>query len=551
MQQQLTQLRNTWTGFPRRAQFAMIGVAIVTVIVLALVLRASTATTWVPVTSSNLPPEKLGQAQTTLEDAGFTVQVSKAGNAVEVPQDSVNKAEAALATAGIAAKGGRADCSKQFSQNSMVGGTSDQFAVKLETCRENQAANAIEEIAGVQSAKVDVTVPGKELFLDDQAPAKASVVVDTGTVRLPAKTVPGIQQLVASSFDGLTPDNVSILDTMGNSLSQTEADATGDAQSKKLEIENKFNSLIETKLGATLTDVVGEGNFAITSNAELDLDQIKRVVRENSPSGKDGDVLVSLESYEKELLNGVGSTSVQGVAGTGTNQGTAVTTTDPTTNVDQDNRTTTKDGSTVAGTDNGYVKSKGDLTYALNQVGEDINVAPGSVLRYRVGVIVDDSVPAATANAAKNMIMAWMGGNAPDSMSFDRAPLALATANKSSTTAAAPSPLAGYVKWALLGAGIIGLAFVMRRALTQRTAELLAPASDLLLLDAGDFTPIPIAELEAALAAAQPDKDRQGRMELQRKVEQIADAKPADVANELRRWMSQTDGGFPAPPRRA
>ncbi|MCW2949872.1 MAG: hypothetical protein JWN41_885, partial [Thermoleophilia bacterium] len=130
-------------------------------------------------------------------------------------------------------------------------------------------------------------------------------------------------------------------------------------------------------------------------------------------------------------------------------------------------------------------------------------------------------------------------------------PIAISNAAKTANSNSGElSPIVGYVKWALLGLGLIGLAFVMRRALTQRTAELLAPASDLLLLDAGDFAPIPIAELEAALAAAQPDRDRQERIELQRKVEQIADGKPQDVANELRRWMHQEDIAY-APSRRS
>jgi flagellar biosynthesis/type III secretory pathway M-ring protein FliF/YscJ len=166
-------------------------------------------------------------------------------------------------------------------------------------------------------------------------------------------------------------------------------------------------------------------------------------------------------------------------------------------------------------------------------------------------VIVDDSVPAATANAAKNLVMAWMGGNAQDSMSFDQAPIALSKASKATTGADTTSPLAGYVKWALLGLGLIGLAFVLRRTLTQRTAELLAPADDLLMLESGEFTPIPIAELEAALAANQPSAEQRGRKEMQKKVEQIAESKPHDVANELRRWMHQDDPGYSPMSRKA
>ena len=51
MQQQLTRLQGAWKGMPRRAQLAIAGVAVVTLLVMSLVLRAATSTTWVPVAS--------------------------------------------------------------------------------------------------------------------------------------------------------------------------------------------------------------------------------------------------------------------------------------------------------------------------------------------------------------------------------------------------------------------------------------------------------------------------------------------------------------------
>ncbi|MCW2971740.1 MAG: fliF [Thermoleophilia bacterium] len=547
MQQQLTQIRSAWSGFPRRAQLAIAGVAVVTVIVLFLVLRAATSTTWVPVTAAGMTPDKLGQAQTALDEAGFASQLNSTSTAVEVAEADSAKAQGVLATAGIAAKGNRVECAKQFSENSMTGGTSDRFKVQLQNCEENQAANAIENIEGVSKASVAVSLPGKELFAEDQGTAKASVTVDTDGAELPKKAVLGIQETVAARFEGMTRENVSIIDDSGTSLTSSSGDESADTQMKKLEIEDKYNTLVQTKIGNALDDIVGKGNYSVISNAELDMDQITRGVTEYTPSGKDGDSLVSVEDYEKELLNGVGSTDVQGVAGVATNTGTAATTGA----ADNDTRIVTDDlsGTGTAG-DGGYIKNKNNLQYANNRVEERINVAPGTVIRNRVSVNVDDSVSADTANAAKDTVAAYMGGNTPDSFSFHRVALAISETNTAgATSGSSTSPISGYVKWALLGLGLIGLAFVLRRALTQRTAELLAPASDLLLLDAGDFTPIPIAELEAALAAAQPDVERNVRLELQRKVEQIAEAKPQDVANELRRWMHQEDVTYAAPRR--
>src|SRR5699024_3497150 len=115
----LSRLQGSWSGMPRRAQLAIVGVATVTILVMYFVLRAATGTTWVPV-AENLPADKLGQAQTVLETAGIANQVSSTGNAIEVAAADQPKAAAALIPAGIAAKGGRTGCAKQSEQGGSI-----------------------------------------------------------------------------------------------------------------------------------------------------------------------------------------------------------------------------------------------------------------------------------------------------------------------------------------------------------------------------------------------------------------------------------------------
>jgi flagellar M-ring protein FliF len=539
MQQQLTRLRGAWSGMPTRAQYAIMGVAVVTVLVMFLVLRAATSTEWVPV-ASDLPAEKLGEAETALEEAGIEHRLSDTGTAIEVAKADAPKAASALIPAGIAAKGGRAGCAKQSEEGSgMMAQTSAQHALMLETCRENDAANTIEAIDGVSSAKVDVTQPGESLFEEDEQAAKAAVLVDLDGSSLPKKSIEGIQRTVAAGFEGLEVKNVTVTDESGAVIGGDGDEDEAVASMRKLNAEARFNAKVEKDLLEIFEQIAGPGNVAVKSNVELDMDAIERGVRNVEAAGEDGEPLVQSEAYKKELLNGSADTGVQGVAGTPTNQG-----------VDPDNRTVTPDVATAADGDEAYVGDENSIIYDHNIIEEKIGVAPGSVLRHRIPVVIDDDVDEAAANAIKNAAQAWMGGNAQDSFSYDVAPLASAKPAADTTAAASTAKIAGYVKWALLGLGLIGLAFVLRRTLTQRTAELLAPADDLLMLDSGEFTPIPIAELEAALAANQPSAERRGRLEMQKKVEQIAETKPHDVANELRRWMHQDDPGY-APARKA
>ena len=539
MQQQLTRLQGAWAAIPARARYAVVGVALVTVLVMFFVLRASMSTSWSPV-ATGLPAEKVGEAETALDEAGIKHQLNASGDGIEVPKADVPRAASVLIPAGIAAKGSRAGCADQSENgNSIMAQTSAQHALMRETCAENDAANTIEMLEGISSARVDITMPGKELFAEDETAAKAAVFVDTSGASLGSKTVKGIQATVAAAADGLQPRNVTVTDETGTIIGGDGSEDSASVSMRKLDAEAKFNAKVEGDLSDLFTQIAGEGNVAVSSNVELDMDAIERGVRHVEPAGENGEQIAETETYDKEILNGTTETGVQGIAGTATNQG-----------VDPDDRTVTPDPTTGTGDSGDYASDKTAITYANNVVEEKIGVAPGSVIRNRISVVIDDDVDADAANAIKDAAQAWLGGNAQDSFSFNQAPLATAqNAAAAAAGAATNSRLAEYVKYALLGLGLIGLAFVLRRTLTQRTAELLAPADDLLLLDGGEMSPIPIAELEAALAANQPSADRRERLEMQRKVEQIAVSKPHDVANELRRWMHQEDGSYA--PRKA
>jgi flagellar M-ring protein FliF len=532
-------MRGAFGNMPARARLAILGVAAVTILVMFLVVRTATATHWVAV-AENLPADKLGEAQKSLEEAGIDNRVNDARTAIEVPEAMQPKAASALMTAGIAAKGARADCAKQSQQGgSIMAKTSAEFDLMLETCRENQVANDIEGLDGVQSASVDVSMPSSTIFASEEEDAKASVIVHTGGSSLPKKTVDGIQKTVASRFEGMQPASVTVADETGKVLGGEGDEGEVTASMAKLDAEAKMNQKVEAELGSQLEKIVGVGNVVLKSNIELDMDQIDRAVHQVEAAGENGEQLVKGEDGNRELLDGGTGTGTQGVAGVGGQTDVNESGTDT------DNRTTTTDPQGTTGSGEGdYVNDKYNRLYDNNVIEEAIKVAPGSVKKNRLSVVVDDGVDAASADSVKEFVQAYMGGNADDSLSFSQAKLAIADETKSKAAAGASTDIAGYVKWALLGLGLIGMAFVMRSSLRQRTADLLAPADDLLLLESGDFTPIPIAELEAALAAGEPSAERRSRIEMQKKVEKIAENKPQDIANELRRWMHQDDMAY-------
>ena len=165
-------------------------------------------------------------------------------------------------------------------------------------------------------------------------------------------------------------------------------------------------------------------------------------------------------------------------------------------------------------------------------------MAVGAEKENRLSILVDDTVPAETFNGIKDAASTFKGTNPNDTFSISRIPFKKSD-DTDAAAAARRSMVAGYIKWLVAALGLLGMAFLLRRQLNQRQDELLVPIEQPYELEQGSFDPIPLAELEAAVQAA-TSLDNQKRLELQRKVENIARDKPSDVAQQVRGWLNES-----------
>ncbi len=79
----------------------------------------------------------------------------------------------------------------------------------------------IEALDGVAAANVTLVVPKRELFAEDQHPTTASIIItpEVGSDILEDRTkVAGVQRLVQFAVEGLTAENIVILDHRGNQV---------------------------------------------------------------------------------------------------------------------------------------------------------------------------------------------------------------------------------------------------------------------------------------------------------------------------------------------
>ena len=92
----------------------------------------------------------------------------------------------------------------------------------------------------------------------------------------------GIVHLVSSSVEGLTPEQVTVIDNMGNMLSKpSDGDVVADA--KQRDYQKSVDKDYETKLVCMLEGIVGKGKAIVRASAKIDYSQVEKTEESFDP----------------------------------------------------------------------------------------------------------------------------------------------------------------------------------------------------------------------------------------------------------------------------
>ena len=105
------------------------------------------------------------------------------------------------------------------------------------------------------------------------ASASVQVTMKPGT-KLTTTQASAIQNLVKNAIAGLEIDNISLMDTIGNSYSGGELGADTDATALKLQLEEGTSNRIRTQVVNSLKDMYGEDNFSVAVNCVVEVGNV-------------------------------------------------------------------------------------------------------------------------------------------------------------------------------------------------------------------------------------------------------------------------------------
>jgi flagellar M-ring protein FliF len=381
LQQQFT---TYWKRQSSGRQIAMVSLILAAAILIPVLIKWSNTPTY-SVAYTGLSEADASQIVQKLDENNIPYQL-KANGTIEVPKDQVYPARLLMAREGLPQSSTVGY--ELFDGTSTLGMTEFSQQVNYQRAIEGELERTIGSLEAVKAVRVHLVLPEKSLLSADQALTTASVTIQINPGRsLDADQVRSITHLVASSVEGLKPENVVVVDTEGNMLadgsgneSQTVLSQKGDQraaeQAYALEVQKRVQGILDKALGPNRSVV----------QATVEMDWTQREVTSNTYEP----TAVAIRSSQKISESSTNGGASGGVPGAPSNLPTPVAT------------TTGSDASS-------YQRTEETLNYEVSQIQSHEISAPGKVSRMSVSVMVDGISDETQLDAIKSAVQAAAG----------------------------------------------------------------------------------------------------------------------------------------------
>ncbi len=221
---------------------------------------------------TGLAAEDAGTVTAKLRELNVDYRLADNGSSILVPTDKVAETRLQLASAGLP-KSGRIGF--ELFDKTNFGASEFAEQVNYHRAIEGELERSVMSIREVEQARVHITMAKDSLYTEQREPAKASVLVKLRSAApLSPLNIAAICQLTASAVPGLTPDQVSLVDTNGNLLNRPRAAMPGDesdASEGALEYRKSIEKDVQAKIAQTLEPLLGAEHFRAGVSAEVDL----------------------------------------------------------------------------------------------------------------------------------------------------------------------------------------------------------------------------------------------------------------------------------------
>ncbi|MDI6812682.1 MAG: flagellar basal-body MS-ring/collar protein FliF [Desulfitobacteriaceae bacterium] len=456
-------------------------------------------------------------------------QLADGGATISVPAAQANEARLQLASAGVPQ-------GSKFSFDSLnqlhLGETDADRKLRYVLGLQDELAGTLKTLTGVQEALVHIVMPEPSLFVEKEKAATAGVTLKLvpGT-KMTDEQVRGVANLLSASVEGLQPENVTILDTSGNVLSDGIAKQNDPSHltGSQLELQQAVEDKTRKSVQSMLDQALGAGSTIVRANASLNFDQVKEVSELHGPGAT-----VSKQATDETATNG---TAQGGVPGTTPNTGNAAT-------YQQVGGAMTSNSTKKSSTEN----------FVPDKTQTEKVVAPGAVKRLSISVMADQNrVNQAQLDQIKGIVASAAGIDAArgDTIQVAAIPFDTTAVQAQKAALAKMEQNRRNLQYAEIGVAVLGGLFLLLFVLRSRSKRKRA-AQGLALNQTGDPLPFDTAA-EILMAQQRAEAEAQAKLEqkkaktaveiekqkIKESVEVYTRNNSDEVARLLKTWLSE------------
>ncbi|MDQ7031533.1 MAG: flagellar basal-body MS-ring/collar protein FliF [Desulfonauticus sp.] len=310
---------------------------------------------------SNLYPEDAARVVEVLKKQKVPYKLANNGNTILVPEDKVYSLRLMIAGKGVLHGQG---VGFEIFDSTRIGQTDFVQKINYQRALQGELERTIAEFDEVESARVHLVLPQKSLFIEENEPPSASVVLTLKPgASLSKEQVRSIVNLITTGVEGMTPDRITISDTRGRILYEPKQDIINGLSSTQLEYKLSLERTLEQRIEDLLAPIVG-GRDKVIARVSADIDFSRKTIHKEL---YDPNVTV-VRSEQKTEEESKGTTNLQ----TGSPE-------------------PAYRGSTLSGTGTTQQTSRTSsiTNYEINKEEQQIIAPVGEIRRLSVAVVVD------------------------------------------------------------------------------------------------------------------------------------------------------------------
>lgn len=316
----------------------------------------------------NIPEQEMASIVEHLKQAKVPYRIEE--NRIFVPKERLYEARLSLAKAGIPKGSG---VGFEIFDEQKLGSTEFVQKINYQRALQGELARTIAQLDKIEDARVHLALPEESLFVRDEKPPSAAVVIKLKRgQQLASSELQGIVHLVSGAVKGLTDERVTIMSTDGQILFKKEPGQTSfELSDLQLRYKQRLEEELQRKIQSMLGPVIGEGGVISRVTLDLDFNQIRvseEMVDPDSAAPRSQQRIIEKMQGQSKKPKGNPDVPI---------------------NVESKLLVSSPGKQEEGATGQSSEKQEEIINYELNKTVRQIAYAPGTIKRLSVAVLVD------------------------------------------------------------------------------------------------------------------------------------------------------------------